>query len=76
MQHFKEVLDYSFTAEIEKEFDGSSSSDIMVNEKRIIMIPVDPIVNLKVKYTILTESCLLVISYYSWMQYLMCIGIS
>ena len=50
--------------EIEKEFEGSSS-DSRVNEKRSMIVPINPKVNLEVKYRILTGSCLLVISYQS-----------
>jgi hypothetical protein len=45
--------------EIEKEYDGIS--DTMVNEKRIMMITIDPNDSLKLKYTFLTGSCLLAI---------------
>jgi hypothetical protein len=45
--------------EIEKEYDGIS--DTMVNEKRIMIITVDPNDSLKLKYTFLTGSCLLAI---------------
>jgi hypothetical protein len=46
-------------AEIEKESEGSN--DNMVNEKRLIMITIDPKENLKLKYTFLKGSCLLAI---------------
>jgi hypothetical protein len=51
--------------EIEKESNGSST-DAMVNEKRkMMMISIDPKDNLKVKCTIVTGSCLLVIPYHA-----------
>jgi hypothetical protein len=50
--------------EIEKESNGGST-DVMVNEKRKMMISVDPKDNLKVKCAIVTGSCLLVIPYHA-----------
>jgi hypothetical protein len=50
--------------EIEKESNGSST-DAMVNEKRKMMVSIDPKDNLKAKYAIVTGSWLLVIPYHA-----------